>query len=103
MGRGCSNSPGLARDDGRSLTACGSLRVVWEGPQLVEHSLALVNRQLYLELLRRGHELRLLPTAGEGPPTDAQSARLAARFMAADRRSCRRSRLPSMATSVQPS
>ena len=41
-------------------------RVRWEGPQLVNHSLALVNRQLELALLKTGKvELTITPTAGD--------------------------------------
>lgn len=36
-------------------------RVVWQGSQFVYHSLALVNRELCLQLIQRGIELQILP------------------------------------------
>lgn len=36
-------------------------RIVWEGSQFVHHSLALINRELCLELIDAGHELCILP------------------------------------------
>ncbi len=43
--------------------------VLWEGPFLSTHSLALVNRQLCRRLLGRGHGLALFPT--DGPEAEA--------------------------------
>jgi glycosyltransferase involved in cell wall biosynthesis/tetratricopeptide (TPR) repeat protein len=37
------------------------MTVVWEGSQFVHHSLALINRELCLELIDAGHELSILP------------------------------------------
>ncbi len=37
------------------------LRIVWEGSQLVRHSLARVNRELCLRLIDAGHELSIIP------------------------------------------
>ncbi len=42
-------------------TALDRFAITWEGTQFVHHSLALVNRELCTELLRRGHELSLKP------------------------------------------
>jgi glycosyltransferase involved in cell wall biosynthesis/Flp pilus assembly protein TadD len=47
----------------------GPCRVAWEGPLRAAHSLGLVNRELCRALLRRGHELSLLPA---DPPLPAQ-------------------------------
>jgi glycosyltransferase involved in cell wall biosynthesis/tetratricopeptide (TPR) repeat protein len=41
------------------------LAVAWVGEQAALHSLALVNRELCLRLLRRGHELSLQPPAAD--------------------------------------
>lgn len=40
--------------------------IVWEGAQRVVHSLALVNRSLCSELIGRGHEVSLIPSAQLG-------------------------------------
>jgi tetratricopeptide (TPR) repeat protein len=37
------------------------MQVVWEGSQFVHHSLALINRELCLELIDAEHELSILP------------------------------------------
>src|SRR5262249_23664198 len=51
-----------------------ALALAWEGPLLREHSLALVNRQLCLGLLQRGHDVRLLPTPSAGPEVSPSAA-----------------------------
>jgi glycosyltransferase involved in cell wall biosynthesis len=48
------------------------LRIIWEGPQRVLHSLALVNREVCARLIRRGHEVSVLP--GESPRPGAIDA-----------------------------
>ncbi|EJY56120.1 glycosyl transferase group 1 [Alicyclobacillus hesperidum URH17-3-68] len=45
-------------------------KVVWEGPQLVNSSLALVNRYLCLELIRRGVPVSIMPTQLDTIPDD---------------------------------
>ena len=47
------------------------LRIAWQGSQAALHSLALVNRELCTELIRRGHELTLLPPSTPDPPGTA--------------------------------
>jgi glycosyltransferase involved in cell wall biosynthesis/tetratricopeptide (TPR) repeat protein len=42
------------------------LALLWEGAFLAQHSLGLVNRELCKGLIRRGHELSLLPVASPG-------------------------------------
>lgn len=37
------------------------LHVVWQGSQFVYHSLALVNRELTIRLIHKGHELSIVP------------------------------------------
>ncbi|EJY54904.1 glycosyl transferase group 1 [Alicyclobacillus hesperidum URH17-3-68] len=44
------------------------LKVEWEGPQLVNSSLALVNRYLCRELLRHGVHLKITPTEKDSIP-----------------------------------
>jgi glycosyltransferase involved in cell wall biosynthesis/tetratricopeptide (TPR) repeat protein len=46
----------------------GPLAVVWEGDHTGLHSLALVNRELCLGLVRRGHHLAILPPAQDTDP-----------------------------------
>ncbi len=41
----------------------GGVKVCWEGAQLVAHSLALVNRELCLQLIDRGCDISILPGA----------------------------------------
>src|SRR5262249_9365536 len=48
------------------------LRIVWHGAQRALHSLALVNRELCVRLLQRGHELTLVEPAGREPESRAQ-------------------------------
>jgi glycosyltransferase involved in cell wall biosynthesis/SAM-dependent methyltransferase len=60
-----------------------SPRVVWEGAISEEHSLALVNRQLCLGLLERGHEVSLRPVRSSPTlniPTCPCPAQLTERF-----------------------
>lgn len=49
-----------------SAVATETFSITWEGTQFVHHSLAHVNRELCTELLRRGHDLSLMPFE---PPT----------------------------------
>jgi glycosyltransferase involved in cell wall biosynthesis len=44
-----------------SLKSCPIKRVVWEGSQLVRHSLALINRELCLQLIDSGFEVSIIP------------------------------------------
>ncbi|MCL4540432.1 MAG: glycoside hydrolase family 99-like domain-containing protein, partial [Bacteroidetes bacterium] len=37
------------------------LSVIWEGSQFVHHSMALINRELTLQLFRKGHDLSIIP------------------------------------------
>lgn len=55
------------------------MRIVWEGTQFRLHSLALVNRELGLELIRAGHELSILPYEADefGPQDDPRFCALA--------------------------
>lgn len=49
----------IKRDSGKA--AAGKPGIVWEGSQFVTHSLALINRELCLQLIRDGYEVSLLP------------------------------------------
>jgi hypothetical protein len=42
-------------------------RIVWEGPQFVQHSLALVNREVCLRLIDFGLDISVLPVDGAAP------------------------------------
>lgn len=55
--------------------------ILWEGSQFVIHSLALVNRELCLQLMDRGHEISILPFEPDqfGPEKDPRFARIADR------------------------
>jgi glycosyltransferase involved in cell wall biosynthesis len=59
--------------------------VVWEGSQFVQHSLALVNRELCLQLIEQGCDLSLIPYEADqfGPEEDPRFPRLAERTRAA--------------------
>ena len=47
------------------------LDIIWEGPQLLVYSLAHVNREICQRLIKRGHELSLLPSSPkEGSEVD---------------------------------
>lgn len=50
------------------------LRIAWEGPQFIYHSMAHVNRELCLQLLKKGHRLSLTCI------DDSDEARACARF-----------------------
>lgn len=39
----------------------GKLLVKWEGSQFVHHSMALINRELTLQLIDKGHDLSIIP------------------------------------------
>ncbi|MFZ2640183.1 MAG: glycosyltransferase, partial [Verrucomicrobiia bacterium] len=58
-----------------------SVTVVWEGSQFVHHSLALVNRELCLNLIEAGHEVSILPYEPDqfSPEADGRFAPLAQR------------------------
>ena len=48
-------------------------RIVWEGPQFVQHSLARVNREVCLRLIDSGQEVSVLPVEGNAPALRADS------------------------------
>jgi glycosyltransferase involved in cell wall biosynthesis/tetratricopeptide (TPR) repeat protein len=79
---------------GRSSEATGQARnlaITWEGVQDEMQSLALVNRQLCLRLIGRGHEVSVVPfnfPAELGVPSLPVPPALAERFRAALRRPC---------------
>ena len=56
----------------------------WEGSQFVTHSLALINRELCLQLIAAGCELSIIPYEPDqfGPEADPRFAQLAARVNA---------------------
>ncbi|MDZ7262471.1 MAG: glycosyltransferase, partial [candidate division KSB1 bacterium] len=58
--------------------------VVWEGSQFVHHSLALINRELCLQLIDRGYEVSIIPYEIDqfGPEADPRFQKLAARVRA---------------------
>ncbi|MBI5820923.1 MAG: glycosyltransferase [Verrucomicrobia bacterium] len=58
-----------------------SVTVVWEGSQFVHHSLALINRELCLNLIEAGHEVSILPYEPDqfSPEADGRFAPLAQR------------------------
>ncbi len=60
------------------------LAIVWEGSQFVHHSLALVNRELCLQLIGAGHEVSVIPYESDqfGPEVDPRFRELAKRFHA---------------------
>jgi len=60
------------------------LAIVWEGSQFVHHSLALVNRELCLQLIEAGHEVSLILYEPDqfGPGVDPRFSKLAARVRA---------------------
>jgi len=45
----------------RKLKGTKNLSVVWEGSQLVYHSLALINREITLRLMDKGYDVTLIP------------------------------------------
>jgi GT2 family glycosyltransferase/glycosyltransferase involved in cell wall biosynthesis/tetratricopeptide (TPR) repeat protein len=45
----------------RKMSPSAPLRIVWEGSQFVNHSLALVNRELCLRLIEAGSEVSIIP------------------------------------------
>jgi glycosyltransferase involved in cell wall biosynthesis/tetratricopeptide (TPR) repeat protein len=56
-----------------SLKIRSPRRIAWEGPQFVQHSLALVNRELCLRLIASGQEISILPIDGGVPLLRADS------------------------------
>ena len=48
-----------ANEDPTPLT--GKLAIIWEGSQFVNHSMALINRELTLQLIDKGHDLSIIP------------------------------------------
>ncbi|MDR3638111.1 MAG: glycosyltransferase [Isosphaeraceae bacterium] len=58
------------------------LRIIWEGSQALVHSFALVNRELCLKLIERGHELSIRPSGAHEQEAEAAEVhpRVAARF-----------------------
>jgi glycosyltransferase involved in cell wall biosynthesis len=56
--------------------------VIWEGSQFVHHSLALVNREICLQLIDRGCDLSITPYEKHqfGPEADPRFPELARRF-----------------------
>ena len=52
--------PALPAGDAAAKAGADSPGIVWEGDQFVNHSLALVNRELCVSLIRRGVDFRLL-------------------------------------------
>lgn len=66
----------------RDLSSPPTIR--WEGSQFVTHSLALINREICLQLLDAGCDLSIIPYEPDqfGPEADPRFARLAARINA---------------------
>lgn len=62
------------------LTPPAPARIVWQGSQFVCHSLALVNRELCLQLIERNYELSVIPYEPDqfGAETDSRFTKLAA-------------------------
>lgn len=58
--------------------------IIWEGSQFVYHSLALVNRELCLQLIKAGHELSIIPYEPDqfGPEANPRYHKLAERVHA---------------------
>ncbi len=65
---------GKARMDERAK------RIVWEGSQLVHHSLALINREVCLQLIQAGQDVSVLPYEPDqfGAETDPRFGKLVA-------------------------
>lgn len=61
------------------------LAIRWEGAQFVHHSLALVNRELCIQLIDAGQELSIIPSQPDqfSPAVDPRFSKLAARLRAA--------------------
>jgi len=49
------------RSQQNSATAKPAAKIIWEGSQFVSHSLALINRELCLQLIDSGYEVSILP------------------------------------------
>jgi glycosyltransferase involved in cell wall biosynthesis/tetratricopeptide (TPR) repeat protein len=49
------------------------LRVVWQGTQRAVHSFALINREICSRLIKRGHELSIMPATNSEPLEDTLS------------------------------
>ncbi|MHC1745272.1 MAG: glycosyltransferase [Syntrophobacteraceae bacterium] len=64
------------------LPDSGKPAVVWEGSQFVHHSLALINRELCLQLIGRGYDLSILPYEPHqfGAEADVRFGKLESRF-----------------------
>lgn len=60
----------------------GKALVIWEGSQFVHHSLALINRELCLQLIDRGYSLSIIPYEKHefGAEADPRFPELARRF-----------------------
>ncbi|MBM3836639.1 MAG: glycosyltransferase [Verrucomicrobia bacterium] len=60
------------------------LSIIWEGSQFVHHSLALINRELCLQLIEGGHDLSILPFEPDqfGPEADPRFGQIAGRVRA---------------------
>jgi glycosyltransferase involved in cell wall biosynthesis len=58
--------------------------LVWEGSQFVHHSLALINRELCIQLIDRGHQVSVLPYEKDqfGPDADPRFQKIASRVLA---------------------
>ncbi|MEN6440721.1 MAG: glycosyltransferase family 4 protein [Syntrophobacter sp.] len=59
-------------------------RIIWEGSQFVHHSLALVNRELCLQLIDKGCEVSIIPYEADqyGSDADTRFGALASRIRA---------------------
>jgi GT2 family glycosyltransferase/glycosyltransferase involved in cell wall biosynthesis/Flp pilus assembly protein TadD len=62
------------------LTPPAPASIIWQGSQFVCHSLALVNRELCLQLIERNYELSIIPYEPDqfGAETDSRFTKLAA-------------------------
>ena len=85
---GCVPSVQGAADSKSALQQSASLRdtarklsIRWEGSQFVHHSLALINRELCLQLMAAGHDLSVLPYEPDqfGPEADPRFRQIASR------------------------
>ncbi|MBW1974200.1 MAG: glycosyltransferase [Deltaproteobacteria bacterium] len=65
-----------------SSTTSNKLYIRWEGSQFVYHSLALINREICIQLIKLGHELSIIPYEPHqfGPEIDARFRVIAERF-----------------------
>jgi glycosyltransferase involved in cell wall biosynthesis len=64
--------------------ACDVLNIIWEGSQFVHHSLALINRELCLQLIDASHDVSIIPYEADqfGSEADERFSRLAHRVRA---------------------